>query len=178
MELAITLASPNDPELANSLYNLAILQKNDACLGEALKSIRKALKINPESWNLQMIEAGYMWLNGEKEEGLKRFAVIEKPRENLEFYEIMLGWFYAVSQQREKFYPQFKKTLDHARTPQILIWIEQDVDLDIYRNEPEFIALVEKHRNRLLGKEDSKTTPKTPTPVEKAEPEESPAPTL
>jgi hypothetical protein len=152
MELAAMLIKPGDPQGATLLYNLAILQKNDGRLKDALKSIRAALTINPESWNLQMIEAGYMVLNNEREEGLKKFEKIERPRGDVEFFNIMTSWFDAVSKQREKFYKDFEKALAESRSTQILEWIDQDVDLDVYRNEPEFKALVEKHAARLRGK--------------------------
>ena len=152
MELAAVLTQPGDPRLADTLYSLAILQKNDDRLGDALESIRKARKINPESWNLQVIEAGYLVLNGQREEGLKLFEAVQRPRGDADFYEIMQTWFFAVSKQREKFYPQFEKALAGARSTRILEWIDQDVDLDVYRQEPDFKALVEKHALRLRGK--------------------------
>lgn len=152
MELAEALCPKDSPEYAAILYNLAIYQKNDNRLTGALASLRKARKINPESWNLKMIEAGYLVLNGQREEGLKRFAQIKRPRGDVEFYENMLAWFYSVSRQREKFYKQFKYALSIARTTRVIEWLDQDVDLDVYRNEPEFKALVEEHRKRLLGK--------------------------
>lgn len=160
MELAATLEPEGSPERAADLYNLAILQKNDGRLGDALRSIRAALQINPESWNLQMIEAGYMVLNGERDDGLKRFEKIERPRGDAEFYESMLAWFYAVSKQRDKFYTQFERTLSLSRSPHNLVWIEQDVDLNVYRDEPEFKALVEKHRQRILGEKKTPPAPK------------------
>ncbi|MGD0090782.1 MAG: hypothetical protein ABSE73_12755, partial [Planctomycetota bacterium] len=159
MELAATMLQEGSPERANCLYSLAILQKNDGCLGAALQSIRTALKINPESWNLKMIEAGFMVLNGEREEGRKRFEMIARPRGDAQFYEDMLAWFYAVDKQREKFYTQFEHALSLSRSPHTLVWIEQDVDLDVYRGEPEFKALVEKHRRRILGEPQSDREP-------------------
>jgi tetratricopeptide (TPR) repeat protein len=152
MELALMLITPGDPELASAYYNLAILQKNDGRLKDALESIRGALKINPESWNLQMIEAGYMVLDGDKDAGLKKFAAIQEPRGDSEFFRIMNAWFYAVSKQREKFYDAFEKALSASRSTHILEWIDQDVDLDVYRNEPQFRTLLEKHGTRLKGK--------------------------
>ncbi|MCZ7645722.1 MAG: hypothetical protein M5U26_10630 [Planctomycetota bacterium] len=152
MELAAAIHDPNDPNFASFLYNLAILQKNDQRLGDALASIRKARQINPESWNLQTIEAGYLVLNGQRDEGLKLFAAVKEPRADKEFYEIMVSWFYAVSRQREKFYAAFETALKNTRGTHILEWIDQDVDLDVYRNEPEFKTLVETHRKRLVGK--------------------------
>lgn len=151
MELAAALMKPGDPNNAGVLYNLAILQKNDGRLDDALASIRMALKINPESWNLQVIEAGYMVLKGDKDEGMKKFVEIKRPRGDVEFFEIMVTWFYAVYQDRAKFYSQFEKALSQARATHILEWIDQDVDLDVYRKDPEFKALVEKHAKRLRG---------------------------
>lgn len=151
MELAAVLMKQGDPNNAGILYNLAILQKNDQRLNDALKSIRQAQKINPESWNLKVIEAGYMVLNGEREAGLQKFATVTLPRGDREFWEIMQTWFFAVSAQRDKFYTQFEKALSNAHGTHILEWIDQDVDLDVYRKEPEFQALVKKHSVRLRG---------------------------
>jgi tetratricopeptide (TPR) repeat protein len=170
MELAATLVSPQSPEYPNILYCLAILQKNDDRLGEALESIRKALKLNPESWNLQVIEAGYLVLNGQREEGLAAFAKVQRPRGDAEFYEDMVAWFYAVSQQRKRFYVQFERVLELANSTHVLVWIEQDVDLDVYRNEPEFKNLVAKATARLQGKADQEPAPKE-APKKAAEPE-------
>ncbi len=152
MELAEVLEDKGSPNYAGVLYNLAILQKNDQRLDAALASIGKARKLNPESWNLQMIEAGYEVLAGHREKGLRLFEKVERPRAALEFYEIMRAWFFAVSEQREKFYKQFEHALEISRTTGILEWISQDVDLDVYRNEPEFQALVKKHRKRIMEK--------------------------
>jgi tetratricopeptide (TPR) repeat protein len=152
MELAVVLIKPGDPELTTALYNLAILQKNDGRLPDALKAIREALKLNPESWNLQMLEAGYLVLNGQRDDGLAAFSKIQRPQAAVEFFDIMNAWFYAVSQQRDKFYPAFEQALAESQSTHILEWIDQDVDLDVYRNEAEFKALVEKHGIRLRGK--------------------------
>ena len=152
MELAVVLIKPGDPELASALYNLAILQKNDGRLPDALKAIREALKLNPESWNLQMLEAGYLVLNGSRDDGIAHFAKIQRPQGDVEFFDVMNAWFYAVSRQRDKFYPAFEHALEQSHSTHILEWIDQDVDLDEYRKEPEFKALVEKHGARLRGK--------------------------
>ena len=146
MELAAVMEPQNDA----LLYNLAILQKNDGRLDQALSTIQDARKINPESWNLQILEAGYRVLNGEREEGMKLFDTLERPRGDVEFFEIMLAWFYAASAQREMFFKQFEHALSASRNTQIFEWIDQDPDLDIYRKEEDFKMLVEKHRKRLL----------------------------
>ncbi|MCW8133305.1 MAG: hypothetical protein KIS92_23375 [Planctomycetota bacterium] len=157
------------PNNAAVLYNLAILQKNDARLDDALASIRKALLINPESWNLQMLEAGYLTLKGDKDAGMQKFVQIERPRGDVEFFESMVAWFYAVYQDRPKFYAQFGKALALARSTHVLEWIDQDVDLDVYRNEPEFKALVAKHAARLRGQTEA-------APAEMPAPAQAPQP--
>lgn len=151
MELALTLVDPGSPVLAMQLYNLAILQKNDADLSAALASIDRALAINPESWNLQVLKAGYLVLDGRRQEGLDRFATVAKPRADEAFWNDMQAWFYAVSEQRERFYEAFEHALRTADNPQILTWIAQDVDLDVYRDEEPFQRLLSVHRERLLG---------------------------
>jgi tetratricopeptide (TPR) repeat protein len=145
MELAAALRPDDD----GTLYNLAILQKCDGRLEEALRTIARARALNPEHWGLQCLEAGYLVLNGRREEGMRKFAALGAPRGEAEFHQIMRAWFCAVSRQREAFYLEFTKALESARTTGILEWIDQDVDLDAHRNEPEFKALVEKHAARL-----------------------------
>jgi tetratricopeptide (TPR) repeat protein len=155
MELALTFTpDPRDPRRPTLLYNLAILQKNDGRLKGALASIDEAQQYNPEAWSLKILEAGYLVLDGQRERGLALFERIkdEKPRGQEEFYNDMIAWFYAVSEQREEFYRAFAYALDHARSTNVLHWIDQDVDLDVYREEPKFRALVAKHRARLLGR--------------------------
>jgi len=154
MELALAFTPDRrDPRRSTLLYNLAILQKNDGRLKDALSSIEEARQLNPEEWSLKILKAGYLVLDGQREEGLALFAKIkdEKPRGREEFYNDMIAWFCAVSEQREKFYHAFTYALDHAKSTYVLHWIDQDVDLDVYRDEPEFKALVAKHRARLLG---------------------------
>ncbi|MHC4504295.1 MAG: tetratricopeptide repeat protein [Planctomycetota bacterium] len=155
MELALTLvADPRDPRRPSALYNLSILQKNDGRLGDALASIDEAMRYNPEMWSLKIVKSGYLVLAGRRKKGLALFERIkdQKPRGQEEFYNIMIAWFHAVSRQREAFYRAFAHALASCKTTGILHWIDQDVDLDHYREESEFKALVAKHRARLLGR--------------------------
>jgi tetratricopeptide (TPR) repeat protein len=147
------------PLRAHHLYNLAILQKNDRQLEAALKSIREALLINPESWNLRLIEAGYLFQGGHREEGLRRFAATKPPRGDVEFYQGMLAWFYAKTLQREQFYRHFEFALIGANSLHTLVWVDQDEDLDPFRKEPEFAKLVEAQRRRILGLPETATGP-------------------
>lgn len=154
MELALAFTpDPRDPRRPSLLYNLAILQKNDSRLKDALMSIDEARRYNPEQWSLKILKAGYLVLAGHRDAGLSLFGGIkdEKPRGQDEFYNNMIAWFYAVSRQRAEFYRAFRYGLAQASSTRVLHWIDQDVDLDVYRHEPEFQALVAKHRARLLG---------------------------
>ena len=151
LELYGALVQRNSPEYASYLYNLAILQKNDEDLPAALLSIEQGIALNPESWNLQVIKAGYPCLSGETEQGLALFKTIEQPRGDLASWNIMQSWFYAVSKQESEFYAAFAHALETAKNPGILTWIAQDVDLDPYREQDAFNALLLKHRPRLIG---------------------------
>jgi len=159
MELALALRPKEGPAYATDLYNYAILLKNDNRMDEALDAIAQALKINPESWNLKLLQAGYHVIKGNRERGLELYAKIERPRGDVEFFSAMQAWFHAVSGQREKFYALFREALEGSRSVQILHWIDQDTDLDPYRNDPEFKQLVETHRKRLTGQD---VKPKAP----------------
>lgn len=158
MELALVLIEPSDPGLASHLYNFAILQKNDGDILGALSSIDRAIVINPESWNLQVIKAGYLCLAGRGEEGRRLHAQVQEPRADRAFWCSMKAWFFAVSGQREQFYPAFREALGEPATPHTLIWVDQDVDLDPFRQEPEFQAILAEARARILNTS-STTTP-------------------
>ncbi len=150
-ELAMACVDHGSPERATYLYCYAILLKNDGRLADALRAIDQALVINPESWNLVVLKAGYLCLSGRIEEGKALFATVKDPHADAEFWANMQAWFCAVSGQKEAFYRLFAAALANANSVNILNWIEQDVDLDPYRNEPEFRRLLELHRPRLLG---------------------------
>jgi len=148
MELAVAML----PDDANELYNLAILQKNAGNLKGALATVEKARKINPESWNLQILHACYLIDNGQTEEGMHLYETIERPRADEEFWEIMQASFWSHCKEREAFLVQFEHALKTARSPRILEWEDQDPDLDFVRDDPTFKALMKTHRQRLVGK--------------------------
>jgi len=150
-ELALALEPEGSPEMASHLYNYAILLKHDGRLDDALATVGQALRLNPESWNLRVIEAGYLVLAGQVDEGRRRFAAVSEPRGDREFWLTMQAWFHAVARDRAAFYRDFARALTESNSARILAWIGQDVDLDHYRSEDEFRALVERHRARLLG---------------------------
>jgi len=148
MELAAVL----DPQNPSTLYNLAILQKCDGKLPEALKTIRMARKLNPESWNLQILEAGYLVLNGNRDEGTELYSKLEKPRGDTEFWNIMQAWYHSAARNDAQFYESFEYALKESKTTGILEWIDQDPDLDPYREQERFMKLVREHRTRLTEK--------------------------
>jgi tetratricopeptide (TPR) repeat protein len=149
LELAITLVPNGSPELAGDLYNLAILQKNDHDLTTAIATIRRARQLNPESWNLQMLEAGYLMLDGQREAAQPIRAAIVKPRAEEEFWASMEAWYLAVSGDRDGFLKKLSVALETSNSLDTLQWIDQDEDLDPYRKDAEFIALIKHHRQRL-----------------------------
>ena len=148
MELAAVI----DPEDASTLYNLAILQKNSGNLKGSLATIETALKFNPESWNLQILKAGYSIADGQIEKGMNLYETIEHPRADEEFWEIMQSWFWAQCQERGEFYLQFQHALEAAHSPRIFEWVDQDPDLDFLREDAKFKEMVATHRARLVGK--------------------------
>ena len=88
----------------------------------------------------------------------------------------MLAWFQAARGDRDAFYAQFAKVLTLARDPQVLTWIKQDVDLDTYREEPEFKALVRAARKRLLGRTAPPAHAPAPAPAQPPQPVPAPDP--
>lgn len=150
-ELALALSHPGSPQQANELYCLAILLKEDGRIDDALRAVDGALSLNPESWNLQVIKAGYLCHAKRIDEGKALFATVAKPRAQEDFWNSMQAWFYAVSGQDEAFYRAFTITLEATHSEHTLTWIDQDEDLDRFRKEARFRELVATHRARLLG---------------------------
>lgn len=159
MELALVLTPEGSPGLAEDLYNYAILQKNDRDLDGAIATIRRGRALNPESWNLQMIEAGYLMLAGRREEAAAIRTAIVKPRGEEEFWRSMEAWYLAVSGDRDGFLGKLGEVLEQTNTLDTIVWIDQDEDLDPFRADARFIDLLRIHRQRLGA-----TTP-TPAPV-------------
>jgi tetratricopeptide (TPR) repeat protein len=150
-ELELNQPSLGDPNSERNLYCLAILLKETKRLSLAQANIDKALVANPESWNSKVLKAGYLCHAGHVDEGKALFATIEKPRDEISFWLDMQAWFFAVSGQKAEFYKAFAEALRVSDSEHILLWIEQDEDLDQFRNEPEFRTLVDEQRARILG---------------------------
>lgn len=136
---------------ADDYTNLAILYKNAERLDDAIRCLRRSLELNPESWNTRLILAGYLIRNGQDEEGWKMFETVEAPRVDPTFYETNLAWFYGSVGRKKEFLEHLDQALRLSETPSILNYIKTEVDFDRYREDPDFQALVERHRKRLLG---------------------------
>lgn len=148
MDLAVAL-EPQNPDM---LYSLAIMQKNSGDLQTALTTIGQACKLNPEGWYLKMLEAGFLVQAGQKEQGMKQYASIQKPRADEEMWGIMQAWFFATTKQKAQFLKMFAQAVETAQSSRLGEWIDQEPDLDPYRNEPEFKAQMEKYRAKMAGK--------------------------
>lgn len=149
MELALVLTPDGSPTLAEDLYNYAILQKNDRDLDGAIATIRRGRALNPESWNLQMIEAGYLMLAGKRDEASAIRNAIVKPRGEEEFWRSMEAWYLAVSGDGDGFLGKLRDVLEQTNSLDTLVWIDQDEDLNPYRTDARFVALLRIHRQRL-----------------------------
>jgi tetratricopeptide (TPR) repeat protein len=150
--LCMELAVARDPKDLRKQAWLAGMMSEAGRLPEALELIAQVRRQNPEEVHYQNMEAGMLVLAGQREEGRRRFDAIRPPRTNLSSYETNRAWFLAVWGDREEFYPQFEKALTLAHSPAILSWIAEDDDLDAYRQDERFIALVAAAKMRLLGR--------------------------
>jgi hypothetical protein len=91
-------------------------------------------------------------LNGNRDEGMALHATLQKPRGDVEFWDIMQAWYHAATRQDQQFYECFEYALKEAKSTGILEWIDQDPDLDPFRKDDRFLKLVREHRARLTGK--------------------------
>jgi tetratricopeptide (TPR) repeat protein len=165
LELSIELIPDGSPELADELYNLAILQKSDQDLEAAIATIRRGRGINPESWNLQMLEAGYLILSGQRAAGEALRTQVVKPRGEEELWLTMEAWYLVVIEDRDGFFAKLTELLERSDTVDTLIWIDQDEILDPYRKDPRFVELLRIHRQRLNAAtpaQNPQTTPALP----------------
>jgi tetratricopeptide (TPR) repeat protein len=156
MEMVAALR-PNDP---NTLYSYALLLRDDQQFESALAMIRRLRERNPreDNWNLQITEAVYLLLSNRREEAQRVFLGVSRPKDADELYETMRAWFHAVAREREKFYTELGKAVAMARTPRLLGWLEREPDLEPFRGDPEYKALLDKLRAKFPAR------PETPPP--------------
>lgn len=134
------------PATAGVLYDLAIMQKNDQRLDLALRSLEKAKTISgnkDELANIEFVIAGYLIHAGQRQEGLRRFESI-KDQLGADRFAGNLAWFYAVAGREQEFFEALERAL-RVRTLETLLWIDQEVDIDKYREHERFKALVARY---------------------------------
>jgi tetratricopeptide (TPR) repeat protein len=146
--LAMELATIKGGQ-AQDYTGLAIFYKNAGKLEDAIRCLRVSLRMNPENWNTRLILAGYLIRAGKKDAGWKTFAMVRKPRVNLQFFHNNMAWFYGSVGKKKEFLEHLGKALELARTPAILNYINTEVDFDRYRKDEDFKALLEKYRRKL-----------------------------
>jgi tetratricopeptide (TPR) repeat protein len=146
MEKAAALGPPT----AGTFYGLAILQKNDRRLDLALASLEKAQSLSAAGWervNIQLVIAGYLIHAGRRDEGLRRFASLQGQMVPPDAFVVNRAWFYAVADRKQDFYDALETALK-VRPRETLIWIDQEVDVDKYREEARFKELVSRYEKR------------------------------
>lgn len=136
---------------AEDFAGLAIFYKNARKLEDAIRCLRRSVKMNPESWHTRLILAGYLIRAGHPEEGWQMFKTVKKPRVNVNSFHTNMAWFYGSVGKKKKFLEHLKRALELSQSPGILNYIKTEVDFDRYRNDPDYKQLVHRHRKRLLG---------------------------
>jgi hypothetical protein len=128
---------------ASNLINLAIMQKNNKHVDLALESLSKALKLaqGSQATEIEIIIAGYLIHNGQRDEGIRRFAGLQPRLQPRDEFITNIAWFDAVADKKAEFYEAFERSLEVNRDA-TLTWIDQEVDIDKYRNEERFKQLV------------------------------------
>lgn len=138
MQEAVSL----QPSTTN-LINLAIMQKNDMQVDLALQTLQNARKqAEPtDLTTIDLIIAGYLVHAGRRTEGIQRFESLGSKLQPRDKYITNIAWFYAVTDQKASFYEALEQALNVNRQP-TLAWIDQEVDIDKYRDELHFKQLV------------------------------------
>jgi Flp pilus assembly protein TadD len=138
------------PENAGALVRLAIMQKNKGSIDLAVRTLKRAepLSENHDRSNVQLITAGYLIHAGKRQEGMLLFEKIREGVESDTNLATNLAWFRAVAGPEEDFYQALERALTLSPDNGTLQWIDVEVDLDRYREEPRFIELLDRFDNR------------------------------
>ncbi len=130
-----------NPNYAVAYNNRGVLYKNMRKQEEALLDYNKAIELNP-NYAIAYDNKASMYLN------LKE---LEKAKPScLKAYEISgnpynLSCYYALSNDKENALKYLNETLDKKHVP--IEHIEKDSDWDIFRNDSDLIALLDKYKN-------------------------------
>jgi hypothetical protein len=133
---------------ADSLFRLAIMQKNHNKLDLALKSLGKVadLPADPQfKLQIELVTAGYLIHNGQRDEGIGRFEALRPRLQPIDNFITNLAWFYSVADRKADFYDALARSLQVDRQA-TLVWIDQEVDINKYRDEERFKQLVQRAR--------------------------------
>jgi hypothetical protein len=135
------------PATPDDLIMLAIMQKNDGAVGSALDSLNRALRLSPpsETLGIELIIAGYLIHDGKREAGMQRYEAIKARLQPRDSYITNIAWFSAVADRKDDFYEALERSLKVA-PQQTQLWIDQEVDIDKYRDEERFKTLVQRSR--------------------------------
>jgi len=146
-----------NPRDAAALTSLAIAYKRRGHLDQALAALRRSLAVDPGRWHTRLVLAGYLIRAGETKEGEELFRSVQPPVAEFELvsYEMNLAWFYGSTGRKAKFLEHLERALSSTHPREILRYIDGEPDFAPYRNDPDFRALIERHRARLGGRSGS-----------------------
>lgn len=133
---------------AGNLYSQAIMQKNNDKLADAIATLQKAERLASGTLllNIQLAIAGYLVHQGNRDDGMAKFESIRQQVENNSAVATNLAWFRSVAGPPDEFYRVFEIALKSDPSGRVFEWVDVEVDLDPYRGDERFKALVERYR--------------------------------
>lgn len=143
-------AAALEPKNPAALYQLAIMQKNKNRIGLAVATLKQAelLSDGRMKKNIQLAIAGYLIHLGRRDEGMEIFEGIRAHVESNLSLATNLAWFRAVAGPEKEFYKALERALSQSPNHNVLNWIDQEVDLDQYRDDVRFKELLNRFDNR------------------------------
>lgn len=138
-----------DALLSQSLFTLAVMQKNSGDLVGAVSNMASSLAHNQGHVPTILALAGYLALSGEKAAGDQLLAQVPVPaRGTLAYvdYGMNATWYAALKGDKDQVLSTMKATLEDAEKNKVKSFVVQyfssEVDLDKYRGDPAFRALL------------------------------------
>ncbi|MCW8133241.1 MAG: tetratricopeptide repeat protein [Planctomycetota bacterium] len=131
-----------DEDSYNNLGSVLTEAHRDA---EAIAAYEKALAYNPESFFTQVILAGLYERSGDKAKGRAYFATIEEPRDDKITWYCALVWYYANIKEEGLMTKNMEKALALDGSGHVYHYFVREPDLDPYRKNEAFAALMKKH---------------------------------
>lgn len=138
--------------LGTSLFQLGVMQKNLGRIDDACRSMKGALEARPDHVATMIATAGYLALAGDAAEGKKLFDAIAIPAtETPAFvdYAMNATWFSALAGDDAKVVEWATRAFESASSAgqrsAVHQYFSAEVDLDRYRSDPAFAALLAKN---------------------------------